>query len=101
MLGGLPDQLSVVPRLPTPRQKVPKGAVGIAAGQTGVYTLSSPGGWYLLGKTDLNLFDPMRDPPALLQPGDNVKFVPVEADGGEGGSDLDDDEGAQRIDSCF
>ena len=59
-LGGLPEELKVVPRLPTPRQAVPKGAVGIAAGQTGVYTIDSPGGWHLLGRTAEALFDPSR-----------------------------------------
>ncbi len=74
-LGGLPDSLASVPRLATPRQQVPKGAVGIAAGQTGVYTLSSPGGWHLIGATSLELFDPSRDPPALLRAGDQIRFV--------------------------
>ena len=55
-MGGLPKELMSVPRLTTPRQLVPKGAVGIAAGQTGVYTLNSPGGWYLLGQTFMPLF---------------------------------------------
>ena len=74
-MAGLPKVLHAVPRLETPRQSVPKGAVGIAAGQTGVYTLASPGGWHLLGKTDLELFDPTKDPPSILQPGDRVRFV--------------------------
>lgn len=78
-LGGLPSSLGGVPRLETPRQTVPKGAVGIAAGQTGVYTVSSPGGWHLLGQTALALFDPAQDPPALLRAGDRVKFTPVAA----------------------
>jgi len=77
-LGGLDPALASVPRLPTPRQKVPKGAVGIAAGQTGVYTLSTPGGWHVLGNTPMTLFDPSKDPPAQLQAGDLVKFVPAE-----------------------
>jgi antagonist of KipI len=76
-MGGLPKELTSVPRLSTPRLSVPKGAVGIAAGQTGVYTLSSPGGWYLIGKTFMNLFNPYNDPPSLLQPGDEIKFVPT------------------------
>ena len=61
-LSGLPDELAKVPRLCTPRQKVTKGSVGIAAGQTGVYTLNSPGGWHLLGETQLELFNPANDP---------------------------------------
>ena len=76
-LGGLPEELACVPRLSTPRQRVERGAIGIAAGQTGVYTLTSPGGWYLLGQTPKALFDPSQDPPALLKPGDSVKFVPL------------------------
>ena len=79
-LGGLPEELAGVPRLATPRQRVEKGAVGIAAGQTGVYTLASPGGWHLLGRTPQPLFDPTMDPPALLKPGDAVKFVPLPDD---------------------
>jgi KipI family sensor histidine kinase inhibitor len=77
-LGGLPDILAAVPRLGFPRQAVPKGAVGIAAGQTGVYTLCTPGGWHLLGQTSLELFDPTQDPPALLRAGDKIKFVPTD-----------------------
>jgi len=76
-LGGLDERLAKVPRLKTPRQLVPKGAVGIAAGQTGVYTRDTPGGWHLLGRTDAALFDPAKDPPALLRAGDAVKFVAV------------------------
>eukprot|EP00939_MAST-03C_sp_MAST-3C-sp1_P000737 g737.t1 len=76
-LGGLDSRLAAVPRLSTPRQAVPKGAVGIAAGQTGVYTLETPGGWHVIGRTDATLFDPTKDPPAALGPGDVVRFVPV------------------------
>jgi len=76
-LGGLDERLATVPRLPTPRQLVPRGAVGVAAGQTGVYTRDTPGGWHLLGRTDAVLFDPAREPPSLLQPGDAVRFVDV------------------------
>ena len=57
-LGGLDERLAKIPRLPTPRQLVPRGAVGVAAGQTGVYTRDTPGGWHLLGRTDAVLFDP-------------------------------------------
>eukprot|EP00656_Telonema_subtile_P030657 TRINITY_DN33639_c0_g1_i1.p1 TRINITY_DN33639_c0_g1~~TRINITY_DN33639_c0_g1_i1.p1 ORF type:complete len:730 (+),score=149.61 TRINITY_DN33639_c0_g1_i1:50-2239(+) len=77
-LGGLPKGLASVPRIPTPRQKVPAGTVGIAAGQTGIYTLTTPGGWNLLGETPANLFDPTADPPAMLRAGDLVKFVPTD-----------------------
>jgi KipI family sensor histidine kinase inhibitor len=77
-LGGLRPPLTSVPRLATPRQKVPRGTVGIAGGQTGVYPVSSPGGWHCLGRTAMSLFDPLKDPPALLKAGDVVKFVPSE-----------------------
>ncbi|MBN1976008.1 MAG: 5-oxoprolinase subunit PxpB [Anaerolineae bacterium] len=76
-LGGLPDAL-FTPRLETPRQRVPAGSVGIAGAQTGVYPLATPGGWRLIGWTPLALFDPARTPPALLRPGDRVRFVPTE-----------------------
>ena len=76
-LGGLKAPLTSVPRLVTPRQKLPKGTVGIAGGQTGVYTVSSPGGWHCLGRTPMRLFDPSQDPPAVLRAGDLVKFVPT------------------------
>jgi inhibitor of KinA len=76
-LGGLPDALAT-PRLETPRKRVPAGSVGIAGTQTGVYPLATPGGWRLIGWTPVVLFDPTRTPPALLQPGDRVRFVPTE-----------------------
>jgi len=77
-LGGLEGTpLANIPRLPTPRQQVPGGTVGIAAGQTGVYTVSTPGGWHLLGRTPVSLFDPTMDPPAMLRAGDKIKFVPT------------------------
>lgn len=76
-LGGLPDALAT-PRLETPRKRVPAGSVGIAGAQTGVYSLATPGGWRLIGWTPVVLFDPARTPPAFLQPGDQVRFVPVE-----------------------
>ena len=88
-LGGLDEALKAVPRLTTPRQLVPRGAVGIAAGQTGVYTLDTPGGWHLLGRTPATLFDPARDPPALLRAGDRVRFVPSDA-AVEAGADADE-----------
>ena len=76
-LGGLHASLASVPRLATPRQSVPKGAVGIAAGQTGVYPLSTPGGWHVLGRSPASLFDPRRDQPAMLRAGDLVRFMPL------------------------
>ena len=78
-LGGLDERLAKVPRLPTPRQLVSSGSVGVAAGQTGVYTRDTPGGWHLLGRTDAVLFDPAREPPSLLKPGDAVRFSAVAA----------------------
>jgi KipI family sensor histidine kinase inhibitor len=75
-LIGLPAQL-VQARLDRPRTAVPAGSVGIAGEFTGVYPRSSPGGWRLLGRTELALFDPQREPPALLVPGDRVRFEVV------------------------
>jgi inhibitor of KinA len=82
-LGGLPNALAA-PRLETPRQRVPAGSVGIAGAQTGVYPLATPGGWRLIGWTPVALFDPARTPPALLHPGDQVRFVPVEEEATHG-----------------
>jgi KipI family sensor histidine kinase inhibitor len=75
-LGGLPEAL-VTPRLPTPRTAVPPGSVGIAGSQTGLYALATPGGWRLVGRTPLTLFDPGHTPPSLFSPGDQVRFVPI------------------------
>ncbi|EAW8136165.1 carboxyltransferase domain-containing protein, partial [Salmonella enterica] len=65
-----------MPRRAEPRLQVPAGSVGIGGAQTGIYPLSTPGGWQLIGLTPLKLFDPMREPPVLLRPGDSVRFVP-------------------------
>ena len=73
------DPALATPRLATPRLRVPAGSVGIGGAQTGVYPYAGPGGWQLLGRTPLVLFDPLRDPPSLLQPGDRVRFVPIDA----------------------
>jgi inhibitor of KinA len=75
-LAGLPAQLAV-PRLASPRILVHAGSVGIAGTQTGVYPLDSPGGWQIIGRTPQRMFDPEAQPPALLQPGDRVRFVPI------------------------
>jgi KipI family sensor histidine kinase inhibitor len=72
-MGELPQAL-VTPRLKTPRLVVPKGSVAIAQRQTGIYSMESPGGWQILGRTPVELFDPEKDPPALLQMGDFVQF---------------------------
>lgn len=73
-LGGM-DAAIACPRLPAPRQRVPAGSVGIAGQQTGIYPLESPGGWRIIGRTPLRLFDWQNDPPARLSPGDLVRFV--------------------------
>ncbi|ASJ09574.1 allophanate hydrolase [Thermococcus siculi] len=76
-LGGMDERIAT-PRLERPRLRVPAGSVGIAGKQTGIYPLESPGGWRLIGRTPLRLFDPAREPPTLLQPGDRVRFIPIE-----------------------
>jgi len=68
------DPALATPRRETPRTRVPAGSVGIAGHQTGIYPLDSPGGWQLIGKTDSVLFDPQREQPFLLSPGDEVRF---------------------------
>jgi KipI family sensor histidine kinase inhibitor len=73
-LGGLPESIAS-PRLETPRKRVPAGSVAIGGRQTGVYPVASPGGWRIIGRTSLRLFEPDRDPPVLLRMGDHVKFV--------------------------
>jgi inhibitor of KinA len=75
-LGGLPPALAT-PRHASPRERVPAGSVGIAGEQTAIYPLAMPGGWQLIGRTSIVLFDPERDPPALLRPGATVRFVPA------------------------
>jgi inhibitor of KinA len=72
-LAGLPKKLAT-PRRDVPRKEIPPGSVGIGGAQTGIYSLRSPGGWNLIGRTPLKLFDPTTDPPALLRPGDRVRF---------------------------
>ncbi len=76
-LGGLPKELHT-PRRPTPRERVPAGSVGIAGEQTGIYPIESPGGWQLIGRTPLRVFDPNRPDPFLLKAGDLVRFRPIE-----------------------
>ena len=71
---GLLDPSLELPRRASPRLRVPAGSVAIAGRQTAVYPLDTPGGWHLLGRTDLSLFDARRDPPALLSVGDSVRF---------------------------
>ena len=69
------DPALAMPRLSQPRTHVAAGSVGIGGAQTGIYPRSGPGGWRLIGRTDVALFDPTRDPPSLLRPGDQVRFV--------------------------
>lgn len=77
-LLGLPKKLNL-PRLLTPRVRVPAGSVATAAGQCGIYPRSSPGGWRILGKTQANVFDPACEPAALFTPGDRVRFRAVDS----------------------
>lgn len=72
-LGELPDEI-VTPRRETPRTIVPKGSVGIAQRQSGIYSVESPGGWQIIGWTPVELFDPKGQPPSLLTMGDRVRF---------------------------
>jgi len=76
-LAGLPAELET-PRLAAPRRQVAAGSVAIAGSQAGVYPLASPGGWRVIGRTPLCLFDPAGEPPPLLRMGDRVRFVPIE-----------------------
>ena len=73
-LVGLDPALEV-PRRDTPRTSIPAGSVGLAGGQTGIYPTASPGGWQLIGRTEVTLFDPDRHPPALLGPGSRLRFT--------------------------
>jgi len=71
------DPALAMPRLDTPRMRVEAGSVGIGGAQTGIYPEAGPGGWRIIGRTRQVLFDASRNPPALLAPGDRVRFVPV------------------------
>lgn len=73
-MGGLDTSLAT-PRHTTPRVSIPAGSVGIGGEQTGIYPMASPGGWQLIGRTGLQLFDPSQQPPTLLRPGDRVRFT--------------------------
>ena len=76
-LGGMDPRLAT-PRRKEPRIRIPAGSVGIAGSQTGVYHIESPGGWQLIGRTPLRLFDLGFDPPILLQAGRSIRFVPID-----------------------
>ncbi len=75
-LGGLDEKL-YCPRLKSPRIEVPAGSVAIAENQTGVYPVASPGGWRIIGRTPVQLFDPYKESPTLLNAGDYLRFVPI------------------------
>ncbi|MCD7813894.1 MAG: 5-oxoprolinase subunit PxpB [Lachnospiraceae bacterium] len=75
-LGGLDERIAM-PRLSTPRVRIPKGSVGIGGNQTGVYPLESPGGWRLIGSTPLDFYNPEREAPVLCRAGDRIRFYPI------------------------
>jgi inhibitor of KinA len=77
-MGELPEALDT-PRRETPRTHIPKGSVAIAQRQTGIYPVVSPGGWQIIGRTPLELFDPQLETPSLLVMGDQVRFKAVPA----------------------
>jgi len=72
-LGGLPAKLAT-PRRETPRKEIPPGSIGIGGKQTGIYPIKSPGGWNIIGRTPLRLFDPQKNPPGVLRAGDRIRF---------------------------
>lgn len=76
-LGGLDNRLHI-PRRTTPRTLLPEGSVGIGGSQTGIYPIDSPGGWHIIGRTPLKLFDPNRSDPFLIRAGECIKFFPVD-----------------------
>lgn len=76
-LAGLPLKLHT-PRRASPRMQVPAGSVAIGGAQTGIYSCQSPGGWNIIGRTPVQLFDPHHDPPCLLRTGDVIRFVPMD-----------------------
>jgi len=75
-LGGMDERIAT-PRLKTPRVKVPAGSVAVAGGQTGIYSVETSGGWRIIGRTPVKLFNPDKDPPVPFLPGDYLKFVPI------------------------
>ena len=88
---GIVDEAIAAPRKATPRTRVPAGSVGIAGRQTGIYPRQSPGGWQLIGRTSLPVFEPSRDPASLFAPGDRVRFVPDDRRGGPSSSPVNRD----------
>jgi len=89
-LGDLPVELRV-PRLDTPRTRTPAGSVAIAGPMSGVYPATLPGGWRVIGRTPVALFDPRRDPPAYVMPGDRVRFQRIDAEEWDGRAGVPDD----------
>lgn len=75
-LGGMDERIAT-PRLQVPRMKIPAGSAGIAGSQTGMYPIDSPGGWQLIGRTPIRLYDPLIEPPVLLNAGDYIRFVSI------------------------
>jgi len=78
-LGGMSERIAA-PRRATPRPKIPSRSLGIAGSQTGIYPIETPGGWRLIGRTPLNLFQPEKEEPSLLKAGDKIKFNPINAE---------------------
>ena len=76
-LGGMSERIAT-PRLVTPRSAIPAGSVAIAERQTGIYPVESPGGWRIIGRTPIGLFDPGREPPVEIEPGDYMRFVQMD-----------------------
>jgi inhibitor of KinA len=75
-LAGLPQKIAT-PRRETPRKEIPAGSVGIGGRQTGIYSIKSPGGWNIIGRTPMRVFDPQKNPPVALRVGDRVRFRPI------------------------
>lgn len=75
-LGGMSDRIET-PRLATPRTAIPAGSTGIAGKQTGIYPIQSPGGWQLIGRTPVKLYDPYKEPPVFMHAGDYVRFIRI------------------------
>lgn len=76
-LGGMDERIAT-PRLETPRTKIAGGSVGIAGAQTGIYPIDSPGGWQIIGRTPVPLYDPLSKEPILLKAGESIRFVPID-----------------------
>jgi KipI family sensor histidine kinase inhibitor len=99
-LLGLPTELDT-PRRRTPRTRVPTGSVAIGGAQTGVYPMETPGGWNLIGRTNLTLFDPTRPDPFFLRPGDEVRFVPEDGVEESSSRGVEEGERSRREDDAF